>query len=57
MHEENKSLQSFIFDVFHIEISGKYIKDKHPENNFSIFSTLFISHFEISGYDSKLEHR
>ena len=49
LHPSNILLISFIFEVFHFEISGKYTNDLHPLN-ISLISFIFeVFHFEISG--------
>ena len=45
-----------IFDVFHLEISGKDINEQHPENKQHIFVILPVINFEISFKDINEEH-
>ena len=40
---------------FHLDISGKEVKDLQLQNNPLIFWTLIVFHFEISGKDDKDE--
>ena len=41
--------------VFHLDISGKDIKELHPLNIPLILVTLFVFHLDISGNDDKDE--
>jgi hypothetical protein len=42
--------------VFHLDISGKDIKDLHPLNIPLILVTLFVFHLDILGNDFNEEH-
>jgi hypothetical protein len=42
-------------DIFHLDISGKFFNDEHPENILDIFLTLVVSHLDISGKLNKDE--
>ena len=53
---ENKKLIFLILFVFHLDISGKEIKDEHPENIPLISSILLVFHFDKSGNEIKEEH-
>ena len=44
------------FFVFHLEISGKDVKDEHLKNKTLQLLTLLISHFEISGIEVNEVH-
>ena len=46
----------FTFSIFHFDKSGKYFKESHSKNNPDIVLILLISHLEISGNDSNVEH-
>ena len=47
---------SFIFSVFHFEISGKDVNEEHLMNKPLIYSILSIFQTEISGNDFNEEH-
>ena len=49
MQDENKLFIFLIFDVFHLEMSGKDFNNGHVENNPFIFVIFFKFHFAISG--------
>ena len=40
-------------EVIHVDISGNYINDLHPENIKSILLTLNVFHDDISGNEIK----
>ena len=45
-----------IFEVFHLEIFGKFINDEHSAKIKLISLTFEIFHFDISGKDNNDEH-
>ena len=45
-----------IFEVFQLDMSGRLINELHPANKLFISVMLDVSHFDISGNDSKVEH-
>ena len=48
MHSENIFEKFTTFEVFHLDISGKEIKDIHPSNIPPISITFSVFHFDIS---------
>ena len=49
-------MNSFTLLTFHLDKSGKDIKELHLQKTDTIFSKFFVSQMDISGTDSKDSH-